>query len=121
MYTICTVDGCDEIARAKGLCARHYTRLNRHGDAAVVNTRGRRRKEIHAMVQQLLRHKPDRASARFQTGLNILIEIVGPDGYDAAVRACTRPNGTVNKAQLRRMAGEVIHLWLQRFRKSTGR
>jgi hypothetical protein len=30
---ICTIDGCESVATAKGLCAKHYMRLRRTGDA----------------------------------------------------------------------------------------
>ena len=37
---ICIVDGCDAKTDSRGLCPRHYTRLMRHGDSAIVYKRG---------------------------------------------------------------------------------
>jgi len=40
----CTIPGCTDSAVAMGLCAKHYMRLRRTGDAATVNPPGRRPK-----------------------------------------------------------------------------
>lgn len=33
----CAVEGCDRLARAKGLCQRHYTRMRKHGSTELPN------------------------------------------------------------------------------------
>ena len=36
----CSIEGCDDISKARGLCAKHYTRWRKHGDPST-NLRGR--------------------------------------------------------------------------------
>lgn len=35
--SVCTIEGCDDLAKNRGWCVRHYTRWLRYGDAAVVH------------------------------------------------------------------------------------
>jgi hypothetical protein len=37
---MCKIDGCNRVPVAKGLCAKHYLRLRRTGDASLVRKTG---------------------------------------------------------------------------------
>lgn len=39
-HKICSVEGCDNPIRARGLCGKHYERLRAHGDVTVDNRSG---------------------------------------------------------------------------------
>jgi hypothetical protein len=98
--TRCTFADCPAPAVAKGLCAKHYMRLRRHGDPAKVNARGRR--DGDAAARKAMSQLSDRTYARFQRGLRLLrlFEL------DAApvIAKCTRPNGSINCAMFERVA-----------------
>jgi hypothetical protein len=103
-----TFAGCQAKAVAKGLCAKHYMRLRRHGDPAKVNARGRR--DGDAAARKMMSELSDRSYARFQRGLGLLrlFEL------DAApvIAKCTRPNGAVNCAMFERLAGSMAAMSL---------
>lgn len=44
---ICSVEGCDDAARCKLMCGKHYMRLKRHGDTSHVESGWRERRRKH--------------------------------------------------------------------------
>ena len=51
---ICTVDDCLDPVLARGLCAKHYRRLRRHGDTATVKPAGRPRDPVWDAFRAML-------------------------------------------------------------------
>ena len=96
----CAFPGCKANADGKGLCAKHYMRLRRHGDPGKVNARGRR--DGDAAARKMMSELSDRSYARFQRGLGLLrlFELdVAP-----VIAKCTRLNGSMNLAMFERLA-----------------
>ena len=104
----CAFPDCQAKAVAKGLCAKHYMRLRRHGDPAKVNARGRRDGDTAA--RKMMSELSDRSYARFQRGLGLLrlFELdVAP-----VIAKCTRPNGSMNSAMFERLAESMAAMTL---------
>lgn len=108
MATPCTFPDCQAKAVAKGLCAKHYMRLRRHGDPAKVNARGRR--DGDAAARQLMSEVSDRSYARFLRGLRLLRLFE----FDVApvIAKCTRPNRSVNWARFEQLAEDMAAMTL---------
>jgi hypothetical protein len=101
---MCKIDGCDRAPIAKALCAKHYMRLHRNGDANLVRKPGPKRSK------SALRERS--AQVRFDQALRLLRSVVGEEEAAQAIKAATRPNGSVRVSKLlgiaaARYAGEV--------------
>ena len=115
----CTFSGCKAKAVGKGLCAKHYMRLRRHGDPGKVNARGRL--DGDAAARKMMSELSDRSYARFQRGLGLLrlFELdVAP-----VIAKCTRLNGSMNLAMFERLAEGMAAMtraerWTSRWSRS---
>jgi hypothetical protein len=47
----CTEDGCKNLVKARGLCAKHWKRWRNHGDTKFVGYRGRQRKHDFCTIE----------------------------------------------------------------------
>jgi hypothetical protein len=103
----CTHPGCPGEALAKGLCARHYMRLLRHGDPGTVKKAGRK-SGWRAHVQQTFAGSSvsKRSLDRYVRAIRLLNEH-GIDSRPFIVRA-TRANGSMNMLKLEREAQAVV-------------
>ena len=102
----CSIDGCVNRAKAHRLCAKHYMRLRRNGDATTIVKRGRPRDANRGAVRQMLSEMSARTYARWWRATT-LIQNVGGDSQQA-IRDCSRPNGTMNVAKLERLADRMM-------------
>jgi hypothetical protein len=100
---MCSIDGCDAKAVAKGLCAKHYARQRPNGDPEKVRKAGRHRSEWSAWVEDQFREWSPRTRARYKTATRLLGKL-GDQERKEAVRLATRPNGSVNVSQMLDMA-----------------
>jgi hypothetical protein len=97
---MCSIDGCEAKAVAKGLCAKHYARQRRNGDPGKVRKAGRRRSEWSALVENMFREWSPRTRARFKTAMTML----GQEDRKEVIQLATRPNGSVNVSRMLEMA-----------------
>jgi hypothetical protein len=110
----CTVDGCDHRPKARGLCEKHYRRHLRTGDPNHTRKPGPTGEASAARkaVRLLLSDYSDRKFSRYWTAMGILTDIGRATGntdlvFDA-IRAATRPCGSVNTSALSRRAEQEI-------------
>jgi hypothetical protein len=100
---------CDNLASARGLCAKHYMRARRNGDPAVVRKRGPTpdATSIAGIVRSLFEDQSRRPQARQIRAMTLdrkLQEHLGADEhFTKAVMAASRPNGSLNVAKLLRI------------------
>jgi hypothetical protein len=107
---ICTIDGCDAVATVKGLCAKHYMRLRRHGDASTVKSAGRPRDARKVTMAQLFPELSPRTQHRYAMAMGVLGWLkanTGEDAYQRVFDAATRVNGSVNVSKLLTLAKEA--------------
>jgi hypothetical protein len=98
----CTIEGCEAEAVAKRLCTKHYTRARRTGDPTKVRKRGAPRNELLAMLRDTLPHHWSRRTvARFHQAMSLLVT---QEERKELIRACTRPNGSLNVWQMLQIA-----------------
>jgi hypothetical protein len=96
---MCMMEGCEGKVIAKGLCAKHYMRQRRTGDASQTRKRGPRPSPWLEYLRDLLPEYSPRTRARYAQAMSWL----SPHGQEAmksAIDAATRPNGTVNVTRL---------------------
>ena len=98
---MCRIDGCDREPTAKGLCAKHYMRLRRAGDPNRVRKPGWKTSE----ARNLMREWSPRTFARFTLAMRMLEDAgIGVEEKQRAIKAASRPNGSMNVAKLLRIA-----------------
>lgn len=102
--TGCRVDSCGRPIKAREMCAMHYMRERRTGDAG--QTRGpggRPRDPRRAMWAKVMGEEwSERTFSDFYIAVETLTEV---GAVEPAINAATRPNGTLNVAKLSRLAG----------------
>jgi hypothetical protein len=112
---VCDIDDCDRPCKAKGLCSTHYARLRRTGDPTTTRQPGRPRDETRGKAEQVMRQGgvwSDRTFARYWRAHRILYDLYGPDAAHQAVLRASRPNGSLNAAQLTREADAALFRWI---------
>jgi hypothetical protein len=106
----CRIENCRKRAQAKVLCSAHYGRLRRGGDPSVKRKSGAKRDVIRAAVLALFSEWSPRTKARYWKAMNQLQwvdRLQGTNHFEAALRACTRPNGSFNVLELERQAESI--------------
>jgi hypothetical protein len=103
---MCTIKGCNDKAIAKGLCARHYMRLRRTGNANSARKRGRPqvppRIEVEVMRQGSNLSK--RSLARYNRALKFIDLLEDPETRTALLKAAARPSGFMSFSKLLELA-----------------
>lgn len=84
MLGMCKIEGCDAKPVAKGLCAKHYMRQRRHGDAAVTGKPGPKPNEAKVFARNLFRDWSPRTLARYEHAMRMANKIAGVTGESAA-------------------------------------
>jgi hypothetical protein len=98
MNQTCTIEGCEAHATVKGLCAKHYMRIRRHGDPNTVKSAGAPRSKAKAFLREEHPAVPTRTFDRYHSAMRKLVPTMFFDEKIAnKVRTeATRPNGTLN-------------------------
>ena len=104
--TQCSRPDCSSPATAKGLCAKHYMRLRRHGDASRALKAGRKPDLWAAKVRMSF----DGISARSLGRYMHAIRLLRTHELDFAmyINRATRANGSLNMARLEDMAETAV-------------
>src|SRR4051794_37598715 len=87
---------CGKPVHAKGLCATHYQRWRRTGDATKIRKAGRLQDPRWSAHRQMLGDDfgSERTLARWRKAVGLL-QLIGADTSEA-IRAASRPKGTLN-------------------------
>jgi len=122
---MCQIAGCDGKAFARGLCAKHYTRQRRHGDAQTVKQRGRNGPPSAAMLKELFPDWSPRTLAAYTKAFERIGAAQQLTGSETmltdAIAQATRPNGTINVARFSRLAeGVTLKVMLYGTNKDKG-
>jgi hypothetical protein len=98
---MCKIKGCEGKAIAKGLCAKHYMRARRTGDPKQVGKPGRPPDPIIGMWRDQMCEFgwSPRTMARYVEAMALLRDM-DMETKRAAVKAATRPNGSMNVSKL---------------------
>jgi hypothetical protein len=102
---MCKIEGCQSRSVAKDLCAKHYMRERRTGDASRTRKPGRKRDPAIAMHRKLM--TPDFGSrSKFSRYIAAMRLLADSDlaTRQAVINKASRPNGTINIAKLQRLA-----------------
>jgi hypothetical protein len=99
--TMCKIEGCPDKPIAKGLCAKHYMRERRTGDAKQTRKPGRKPDAYVALLRGIVGEDFGSPStfARYTAAMKML-RVVDIKTRQAAVTAASRPNGTLNVSKL---------------------
>jgi hypothetical protein len=104
---MCKIEGCNAEATAKGLCAKHYMRARRHGDANTVQKRGAKlnpSKDIQRKIMSQIDWSP-RTFERWWLAMSIAWKsAASEEERTQIILNATRPNGSVNVSKLVRDA-----------------
>jgi hypothetical protein len=92
---MCGIDGCEGKAVAKGLCAKHYARLRRHGNADKTCKPGPKPHYTRDVARAYFPERSSRSQARIALAYELM------SGFPENVRmeickAASRPNGSLN-------------------------
>jgi hypothetical protein len=97
----CSIPDCGTPASAGGLCPKHYMRARRHGDPGIVHKRG---PKAGPKLRGVGLFVSPRTEARFDRAWRLdrwLQHEFGAEPYlDEAIKAATRPNGSLNFAKV---------------------
>ena len=83
-------------------------RVRRNGDPNATRKRGRKQSEFLALNREFLSEWSPRTLSRYAQAMSILGDVGGREAQRAALKAATRPNGTVNVAKLLKLAEEDV-------------
>jgi hypothetical protein len=108
---MCSIDGCEGKAIARGLCPKHYARQRRNGDPATVCKAGRPRSNSVASIEATFPEWSPRTRARYKRACLLLART--PQLREVIERA-TRPNGSINVSRLLEMATTAYVMNLSR-------
>lgn len=106
---ICKIEGCGSPVTAKGLCARHYMRTRRHGDAAVLKKRGPAHDAGRAATYAMMKPISPRSFARFWGALRKLERAGATEAAKKQLIAeATSKNGIFSISTFAALTGMVI-------------
>jgi hypothetical protein len=97
---MCKIKGCWGKPVAHGLCAKHYMRLQRHGDVNRTLKRGPKPHELTPTLRQMFPELSPRTFARYMQAMTLLGTYCDGETRKAAIKAASRPNGSLNMSKL---------------------
>ena len=97
-----------------GLCPKHNMRLRRTGDPNVVRRPGRPRNQERAEFRAMFASASwsPRTLERLWTAWQVLTFTGGAEAVGAALIPASRPNGSVNVAEMERQARRALVEWV---------
>jgi hypothetical protein len=108
---MCLIHGCDAPAVAKGLCAKHYARQRRNGDAMKTAKRGPKPDPLAVVAATQFKDWSPRTRATYVEACRRFHEVAkragdaNPDErLQKATERITRPNGTFSVAKLNQLS-----------------
>jgi hypothetical protein len=105
---MCKIKGCQGKVVVRGLCAKHYMRERRTGDPTKIGKPGPAPSPYMAMANFVSEGEwSPRTMARYAEASRILDGCSAP-ARAALLKACTRPNGSINVSNL---LGRAAMLW----------
>ena len=113
----CQIENCGKKVRAKGLCPAHYARLYRGGDPSVKRKGGPQRDAARAAAVALFPDWSPRTQARYWKAMRQLQRVdslQSTNHFETALKASTRPNGSINVSELERRAESLAALFIVR-------
>jgi hypothetical protein len=118
MVVECRIENCGRTARAKGLCAAHYSRHYRGGDPSVKRKGAPQRNVARAAAVALFPDWSLRTQARYWKAMRQLQRVdslQSTNHFETALKASTRSNGSINLSELERRAESLAALFIVRF------
>ena len=120
---MCSIEDCQATPVAGGLCAKHYMRLRRTGDAMKTGQSGRPSRggldaKLHIKLRRMFPDWSKQTQYRYIRAYRTLTACEGEAAAKAAVSASTRPNGGVNVSAFERQAELAIFNSLRTSRKA---
>jgi hypothetical protein len=106
----CRIANCGKKVQAKGLCSAHYARQRRGGDPSVKRKSGPKRDAARAIVLALFSDWSPRTQARYwkaHSQLQWVDGIQGTNSLETCIKACSRPNGSINVLEFERRAESI--------------
>jgi hypothetical protein len=107
---MCKIEECDGKVISKGLCAKHYARQRRTGATDLARKRGRPADKGRAFYRNLFSDYSPRTFSRYVKAMDILERLAELSKQDtqalkaAAIKAASRPNGSMNISRLLEIA-----------------
>ena len=103
----CSIDDCQRPIKAKSLCEMHYRRLLRTGHPQGKGRPGPQPHPTRTTMRRMFSEMSERTFDTYFAAMGILWAFADQADIEAAVRAATRPNGSLNVTKLRRAAGRA--------------
>jgi hypothetical protein len=98
---MCNIEGCTNNTVAKGLCAKHYMRMRRNGDASTVRKRGPASERPVGISA--------RTWSRFKQAADMFEAMGFPlKDFERAMDKAKRRNGSINVSELLRFAQYIL-------------
>ncbi|MGA7487905.1 MAG: hypothetical protein WBW74_13335 [Xanthobacteraceae bacterium] len=118
---MCKIEKCKGKTVAQGLCAKHYMRLRRTGDPLRTEKRGRKTPPCLALSRSTFPEYSQRTIARYAQAMKLL-SVCGEGALVEAIKAATRPNGTINVSRFGDIAA-LVYVSMKRTgtRRTSGR
>jgi hypothetical protein len=113
----CRIANCGKKVQAKGLCSAHYARQRRGGDPSVKRKSGPKRDAARAIVLALFSDWSPRTQARYwkaHSQLQWVDGIQGTNSLETCIKACSRPNGSINVLEFERRAESIAAAFIVR-------
>ena len=108
--TACQAPECSRPVRARGLCATHYQRWRRTGDAFAVGRPGRKPDGRRAAAKSRYTEAQwsARTFARYWTACGEIENAAGPDVLEEVLASLDRPGRPPNVAAVERAVAAVV-------------
>ena len=99
---MCKIEGCWGKPVAQGLCAKHYMRLRRHGNATETHKPGPKPSRLNVAFRALMADSElsPRTLARHAKAYRLLAGLIDDETMKQVLKAVTRPSGSLNASKL---------------------
>lgn len=94
-----TCSACDQPARAKGLCVKHYNRLRRHGNPNIRKKPGKSNPDLD-LTRGLMTEWSPSNQRKFARAFRLCADHLDEGDWEQLIKLSTRPNGSINVSKL---------------------